>query len=158
MSSRLRSAAGVLVVVALLGVLTGCGGSSAPSQTSAPTATTTSTTSSTSTAGCADVTALKTSLQALTQVRPLQDGVAALQAAIASVKTSLDAAVASASSALQPQVAQVKSAFAGLQTSVTGLTTDNLAQKAPSIAAAMTQLRTAASGLASTLTQNCPGS
>ena len=93
MSSRLRSAAGMLVVVvAFLGVLAGCGGSSAPSPSSAAKASTTS-----STGGCADVAALKASLAALTQVRPLQDGVAALQAAIANVKTSLDTAEASAS-------------------------------------------------------------
>ena len=69
-------------------------------------------------------------------MRPSQDGAAALQAAIANVKTSLDAAVASASAALQPQLAQVTSAFAALQASFAGLTTDNLAQKTPSIAAA----------------------
>ncbi len=154
MSSRLRSAAGMLVVVvAFLGVLAGCGGSSAPSPSSAAKASTTS-----STGGCADVAALKASLAALTQVRPLQDGVAALQAAIANVKTSLDTAVASAPATLQPEVAQVKSAFAVVQASVTGLSTDNLTQKAPSIVAALTQLGTAASGLASALTQNCPGS
>ncbi len=148
------------MVVAFLGVLAGCGGSSAPSPSSAPASTTSSTPSSTptSTTGCADVAALKASLQALTQVKPLQDGVAALQAAIANVKTSLDTAVASAPATLQPQVAQVKSAFAAVQTSVTGLSTDNLKQKAPSIVAALTQLGTAASGLASALTQNCPGS
>ena len=76
---------------------------------------------------------MKASLAALTQVKPLQDGVPALQAAIANVKTSLDAAQASASATLQPDVAKVKSAFAALQTSVTGLSTDNLKQKAPSI-------------------------
>ena len=91
-------------------------------------------------------------------MRPLQDGVAALQAAIANVKTSLDAAVASAPAALQPQVAQLKLAFAALQMSAAGLTTDNLAQKAPSIAGDLTQLRLAAARLDSALTQNCPGS
>ena len=101
---------------------------------------------------------MKASLEALTQVRPAKDGVSALQAAIGNVKTGLDTAVASASSTLQPQLAQVRSAFAVVETSVTGLTADNLEQKAPSIVVALTQLRTAASALASTLAQNCPGS
>ena len=115
-SSRSKSVAGLLLAVALVCALAGCGGSSsAAGQSSAQTA------SSASSGGCADVTALKASLAALTQVRPLKDGVPALQSAIGNVKTSLDTAAASASSTLQPQVAQVKSAFAAVQTSVSGL-------------------------------------
>jgi len=153
MSSRLRPAAEVLVVFALAGALAGCGGSSGPSPSIAAKASTTI-----STGGCADVRAVKASLSALAQVRPLRDGVPALQAAIANVKTSLDAAAASASAILQPELAQVKSAFAAVQRSVTGLSTGNVTQKAPSIVVALTQLGWAASGLALTLTQNCPGS
>ena len=108
-----------------------------------------------STAGCADVTALKSSLDALTKVRPLQDGAAALTTAIANVKTSLDAAVASASATLQPEVTQVKTAVASLQTAATGLTADNLTQKLPAITAALTQVGTAAAALATSVTQNC---
>jgi hypothetical protein len=55
-------------------------------------------------------------------------------------------------------VEQVKTAFADLQTAASGLTTDNLREKAPDIAAAMKQVRTATAGLSSTLTQSCPGS
>ena len=152
MSSRSRSAVGVMVALALVAALAGCSSSSTPGPSGGGAA------SMASSAGCADVTALKASVAALTQVKPLQDGVPALQAAIANVKTSLDAAQASASAALQPAVATVKSAFDGVQTSVDGLSTDNITQKAPSIIAALTKLGTAASGLASTLTQNCPGS
>ena len=149
---RLRSVSIALVGVACLGVLTACGTSSASGQGSTPTSTVSST------AGCADVTALKSSLDALVKVRPLQDGAAALTTAIANVKTSLDAAVASASATLQPEVAQVKTAVAALQTAVTGLTTDNLTQKLPTITAALTQVGTAAAALASSATQNCPTS
>jgi hypothetical protein len=81
------------------------------------------------------------------KVRPAQDGVAALKTAIANVKTSLDAAVASASPVLQPDVEQVKTAFAALQTAASGLTADNLKQKAPSIASAMKQVATATNSL-----------
>ena len=151
--SRSKSAAGLVLFAALAGALAGCGGnSSAASQNGAHAS------SSASSGGCTDAAALKASLEALTQVRPAKDGVPALQAAIGNVKTGLDTAVASASSTLQPQLAQVKSAFAVVETSVTGLTADNLEQKAPSIVVALTQLRTAASALASTLAQNCPGS
>jgi len=151
--SRSMPVAGLVLALALVSALAGCGGgSSAAGQSSVQPG------SSASSGGCADVTALKASLAALTQVRPLKDGVPALQTAIGNVKTSLDAAAASASSTLQPQVAQVKSAFAAVQTSVADLSADNLTQKAPSIVVALTQLRTAASALATTLTQNCPGS
>ena len=139
-------------MVALLGVLTACSGSSTPDQTTSPTST------ASSEAGCPDVTALKASLDALTKVRPLQDGVDSLTAAIADVKSSLDTAVASASATLKPEVDQVKTAFASLQTAVTGLTTDNLAQQAPDITTALAELATATEALGSSLTQNCAGS
>jgi len=102
--------------------------------------------------------ALKSSLEALTEVRPAQDGVPALKTAIANVKTNLDKAKASASPVLQPDVEQVKTAFADLQTAASGLTADNFKQKAPSITLAMTQVAAATKALSSTLTQSCPGS
>lgn len=152
MSSRWRSAAGVMLAAALATGLAGCSGSTTPSQSGSAAANTSSS------AGCADVAALRDSLTALTQVKPLQDGVPALQAAIAKVKTSLDAAQASASTTLQPEVAKVKSAFDALQTAADGVSSDNLQQKAPMIVVALSQLGTAASALATTVTQDCPGS
>ena len=109
-------------------------------------------------AACADVAALKSSLEALTQVKPAEDGLAALTTAIANVKTNLDKAQTSASPALQPSVQQVKTAFAELQTAASGVTADNLRQKAPAIATALKQVETATQALSSTLTQSCPGS
>ena len=141
-----------------------CGTSSTPSQTSPPTTAAPASTAvpaATATptaAACEDVAALKSSLEALTKVKPAQDGVAALKTAIANVKSNLDAAEASASPVLQPSVQQVKTAFADLQTAASGLTADNFKQKAPSIASAMKQVRTAKEALSSTLTQSCPGS
>jgi hypothetical protein len=102
--------------------------------------------------------ALKSSLEALTKVRPAQDGVPALKTAMANVKTNLDKAKASASPVLQPDVEQVKTAFADLQTAASGLTADNFKQKAASIASAMKQVAAATKALSSTLTQSCPGS
>jgi len=108
-------------------------------------------------AACADIGALKASLEALTKVKPAEDGVAALKTAIDNVKSDLEPAAASASALLQPSVQQVKTAFADLQTAVSGLSTDNVRQKAPAIRTAMTQVRTATANLSSALTTSCPG-
>jgi hypothetical protein len=160
-----RSASAAVAAVALLCILGSCGTGSTPSQTSPPattaapaTSATPTTTATPTTAGCEDVAALKSSLEALTNVRPAQDGVPALKTAIANVKTNLDKAKASASPVLQPDVEQVKTAFADLQTAASGLTADNFKQKAPSIASAMKQVAAATKALSSTLTQSCPGS
>jgi hypothetical protein len=162
-----RSASAAIAAVALLCVLTGCGTSSAPSQTGPPAATAAPTTAGPTTAApttdatttaCADVAALKASLQDLTKVKPAEDGLTALTTAIGDVKTSLDKAEASASPALQPSVQEVKTAFAELQTAASGTTADNLRQKAPAISAAMKQVGTATQALSSTLTESCPGS
>jgi hypothetical protein len=148
------------IMVGLLYILASCGTSTAPSQPSpsaiaaAPTTTVAQTTASPS-AACADVAALKSSLEALTQVRPLQDGVTALTTAIANVKTNLDKAEASASPALQPSVQQVKTAFDELQAAVSGLTADNLKEKAPMITTALAQVATATRALSSTLAESC---
>ena len=156
------SAFATVLAVGLLCVLTSCGTSSEPSQTSSPATTAAPTTSAPTTAtpttACADVAALKSSLEALTQVRPAEDGVTALTTAIADVKTNLEKAEVSASPILQPNVQQVKTAFAELQTVASGTTTDNLRQKAPAIAAAMKQVATATQALSSKLAEGCPSS
>jgi hypothetical protein len=156
-----RSVFAALVTVVLLVVPMACSDSSpesqsSPSATAAPPATGTSATG-TPAAYCAAVSALKSSLQTLATVKPLQDGLTALNTAIANVKTSLDAAVAAASAALQPAVASVKTAFSGLETAASGLTADTLRQKAPEINTALQQVGAAASSLSTTLTQSCPG-
>ena len=161
---RLSMAAGA--AVAVLCVLAGCGTGSTPAQSSPPAATTAAPTTAAPTtaaptataspAACADVAALKSSLEALTQVKPAEDGVPALKAAIADVKTNLTAAETSVSDALQPSVEQVKIAFGNLQTATAGLTNENRREKAPEIAAAMKQVRTATTELSSTLTETCP--
>ncbi len=150
--------------VAVLCVLAGCGTSSTPTQTSPPAATTAASTTAapsaaaTPSAVCEDMAELRSSLETLTKVDPAEDGVPALKAAIADVKTNLTSAEASASEALQPHVEQVKIAFGNLQTAAADLTPDNRREKAPEIAAAMKQVRTATAALSSTLTDSCPGS
>lgn len=150
--------------VALLCVLAGCGTSSSESQTSSPATTAAATSAAPATdataAACEDVEALKSSLEALTKVRPAQDGVRALTTAIADVKTSLDKAEASASpgTRLQPSVQQVKAAFAELQAAASGLTAANLRQKAPAITSAIKEVDTATQALSTKLRESCPGS
>ena len=144
----------VLGLAALLWVFAGCG-----SSPSSPTAgSTTPTASASASAGCADAVALKSSLDALKNVDVKQDGVAALNSALADVKTKLTAATGSASSALQPEVQQVQTAVTALETATNGLTTSNLTQKAPAIATAMSQVAIATSALSTSLSQSCPGS
>ena len=160
-----RSVSSLLTAVALVWVLAGCSSgststspSTTPTPTATPTATPTGTPTGTATAVCADAKALRASLAALENVNVRRNGSAALESALADVKTKLDATVASASGALKPQVDQVKTAFEGLQSATTGLTKDNLAAKAPAIRTALTQLGTATKALASTLSQDCPAS
>jgi hypothetical protein len=157
-----RSASATAAAVALLCVLMSCSTGSTPTQTqTATTAAPTSAAPTTSTApaaACADVAELKSSLEALTKVEPAEDGVPALRTAIANVKANLAPAEASASESLQPRVEHVKTAFAELQSAADGLTRDNLRAKAPDIAAAMKQVRTATAALSSTLTESCQGS
>jgi hypothetical protein len=157
-----RSASAAFAAVALLCVLTSCGTSSSESQPSPPATTAAATTSPPTTdataAACEDIEALKSSLEALTKVRPAEDGLTALTTAMANVKTSLDKAEASASPALQPSVQEVKTAFGELQTAASGLTADNLRQKAPAIAAALKQVAAATRALSTKLRESCPGS
>jgi hypothetical protein len=162
-----RSACVAVAAVALLCVLTSCGTSSSESQPSPPATTAAATTSPPTTgtpttdataAACEDVEALKSSLEALTKVRPAEDGLTALTTAIANVRTSLDKAEASASPVLQPSVQQVKTAFAELQTAASGVTGDNLRQKAPAIASAIREVASATRALSTKVAESCPGS
>ena len=100
-----RSAATAGAAVALLCVLTSCSTPSTPTQTSPATtaAPTTAAPTTAAPAACADVGALKSSLEALTKVKPAEDGVPALKTAIANVKTNLAPAEASASEAAPAQ-------------------------------------------------------
>jgi hypothetical protein len=157
-----RSASAAAAAVALLCVLASCSPSSPPTQTqppttAAPTTAAAPTASTAPAAACADVAELKSSLEALTKVKPAEDGVLAVKTAIDNVKANLAPAEASASDVLKPSVEQVKTAFADLQKAASGLTRDNLREKAPDISAAIEQVRTATAALSSTLTESCPG-
>jgi hypothetical protein len=154
MSPRLNrlSASAVATAVALLLALTSCGTSSTPPGAT-PSAVAPS--SGASTTACADVAALKASVEALLQVKPAEDGVPALETAIDNVETSLATAQASASEALEPSVEQVTIALGNVQFATAGLTEDNRREKAPGIQAALEKLRTATAELGTALTQSC---
>jgi hypothetical protein len=151
-----RSVLAALVTVALLVVPTACSDSSTESQPS-PSATAAPPATSPSAMDCAASAELKSSLETLRNVEPLQDGLTAFNTAMAGVKSSLETAAAAASAALQPAVANVKSAFTELEAAASGLSADNLRQKAPAINTALQQVGTAASTFTTTLTQSCPG-
>ncbi|MFF0341828.1 hypothetical protein [Kribbella sp. NPDC004875] len=151
-----RSVARALVTLALLVVLAACSDNSTSGQAS-PSATTSATATGSASEACASARALKSSLDDLSNVKPLQDGLTALNAAIAAVKNNLAAATAAVSAALQPSVESVKTAFTGLESAASGLTTDTLKQKAPQITAALRQVGTATSSFATAVTQICPG-
>lgn len=154
-----------IVVIALALLLPGCGTGSAPNPTSPPTtvaAPATTITAAPTTAPppvCADVAGLRTALEELAKIRPAQDSVTTLNAAIVNVKTSLDAAEASASTGvLAPEIQQAKTAFGQLQAAASGLTSDNARQKAPAIGSALLQVNAATRALSDALNENCPGS
>lgn len=107
-------------------------------------------------AACADAAELKSSVQTLAGVEPLQDGLNALEAASSDTKAALETAVASVTAELQPVVDQVKTEITSVQTAMDGLTTDNLTEKAPELATALRRLKISLSSLAATLSQKCP--
>ena len=108
--------------------------------------------------GCAEVATLKDSLTALTQVEPVQDGLDALQSAVATVKTDLRSAADAVSDALEPSVDQVQSSFDQLETSLEDVTADNLAASATEIGTALTAVGTSLTDLESELSEKCPES
>lgn len=155
---RTPTRSAIVVVVVALCALAGCGTGGSPSPTTAPTTTASPTPASTAmTAACSDIAALKSSVEALAKVNPAKDGPAALTGAIRDVQTSLNAASATASDSpeLQPGVEQVKSALASLDTAAKGLTTRNIAKKAPALFSASRGVATAMSSLSSTASEVC---
>jgi len=135
--------------------LASCGSSDSSEATTTPDSSSASATAAAA-EGCTDVAALKSSVQTLTDIEPLQDGLNALEAALADTKAALDTAIASVTAELQPPVEQLETAFTAVQTAADGLTTDNLKEKAPGIVTALRGLETALTSLATTLTQECP--
>jgi hypothetical protein len=143
---RIRSATCGVAVLALLGLF----GSACSSDSGTPSP------AVSTPAGCAELATLKDSVTALTQVEPVQDGLNALQSAVASVKTDLQSAAAAVSDELKPSVDQVQSSFDQLESSLQGVTANTLAASATEIGTALTAVGTSLTGLQSELSQKCP--
>ena len=152
-----RALGAVLLVGGLSWGMVACGDDSSSGAGTAATPTDTATATPTASPECADLAALEDSLNALADVDVKRDGVEALTTAIAQVKTDLATAQSSVSDALKPEVQAVASAFDALTTAASGLTTDNLVDKAPAIATALDRLSTAVTDLVSAVTQTWPG-
>ena len=107
-------------------------------------------------AGCAEAAALKDSVTSLTEVSPVNDGLDALKAAAADVKTDLDATVSAVSSELQLSVDEVKSAFDDLESTLGGISdAGSLGAAATEVGTELTQLGTALTGLSAAIDQDC---
>ncbi len=133
-----------IVVLLILGlVASGCGGDDASNGSPSPSA-------------CTDVMALQASLTTLTQVDPVNDGVDALKSAAAEAKTDLEAALSAVSSELKPAVDQVKTAFEGLETALKGVSSaGGLGAAATEIGTAMTRLGSASTNLSAKVSEIC---
>lgn len=145
-----------LTAIALLLLVTGCSDSDDPD----PATTTPPATSSSSALaeGCAELAELETSLVSLSNVEPVNDGLDAVESAVADSKADLEAAAGAVSDALQPSVEQVQTAFDELESSLQGVTSSNLAESATEIGNALASVGTAATDLQDTLNQECPDS
>lgn len=156
-----RPLSAAVAACALLGALMACS-STAPSAgssagTSAPAASS-MTPSAESSPDCAQLEALKASLVALGNVNVVKNGVDALNSAVAAVKINLDSAASTASSNVAPELNQVRIAFDAVQTATSGLTKNNLREKAPAIASSLGQLATATKALSEAVSQRCTAS
>jgi hypothetical protein len=132
--------------------------SAAPSVVASPAGPSGSLPAASSSADCADAEALRSSLEALGNVDVARDGVNSLNSAIDDVRAKLNAAAAAASSDLKPQLDQVRTALGELQSAASGVTAQNVREKAPAIAQALRQLATSTSELTTALAQRCPSS
>ena len=151
MRGRIRFATCGVALIAMLGLVgSACSSSSDTGGTPSPTV------SNSVSQGCAELATLKDSLTALTQVEPVQDGLTALQSAVATVKTDLQSAAAAVSDELKPSVDQVQSSFDQLESSLQGVTANTLAASSTQIGTALTAVGTSLTDLTSELSEKCP--
>jgi putative N-acetylmannosamine-6-phosphate epimerase len=151
MQRRIRSVTcGIAVLTMLALVGSACSSDPDTGTTSSPAV------SASASQGCAELATLNDSLTALTQVEPVQDGLNALESAVATVKTDIQSAASAVSAELEPSVNQVQSSFDQLESSLLGVTTSNLAASATEIGTALTAVGTALTELESELTEKCP--
>jgi len=106
--------------------------------------------------GCEEVDALEDSLTSLTQIEPVDDGMDALESAVAEVRTDLEAAASAVSSDLQPSVDEVQSSFDELETTLEGISSEGgLGAAATEVGNALTQIGTALEDLSAEIGERC---
>ena len=97
-----------LTAVAALLLVVGCSSDDPDTDSSTPSATSSS---SALAQGCAEMAELETSLVNLSDLEPAQDGLDAVESAVADIKADLESATSAVSDALQPSVEDVQTAL-----------------------------------------------
>jgi hypothetical protein len=106
--------------------------------------------------GCDEANALRESLTSLTQIEPVNDGLDALESAVADTKTDLEAAASAVSSELRPPVEAVQSALDDLETTLEGISSDSgLAAAATELGSALTELGSTLTDLSAEISERC---
>ena len=138
-------------LIATLGtvVLTACSSSSSSAPSVAPSAT-----ASASGDVCASLQTLAGSIQALSNVQPLQVGAQGVQAAVDQVETDLQPVAAAASSQLETQVQALENALKAMKDTITGASRQSpaavageLQSELPAVQSAWSDLQAAADSL-----------
>ncbi len=167
MSTRLRL---LLPVLALALTVAACGGAatSTPGASAQPPATTPAASASaeasaapgaspTPAAICADATAFRASITALTNIKLLEVGTSGVQAALADVKSSAEALLISGKDLVAQPVANLMAAVTALQATLTGLGDQpSLGASAVAIKTAVAGIKTAADEVVAALNTTCP--
>ena len=140
-----------LSAIAAIAVISGCSSSSSSSHT-------TTTVASGKQPVCAARANLQQSVTALANPSLLTGGKSAIQSALDTVKTNLDAVSSSAQQVYKPQVEAVKSAVSDLETALSKLGNGSPTQNLQAIGTAITKVGSTAATLVTTLQTACPAS
>jgi hypothetical protein len=108
--------------------------------------------------GCAELAALETSLEALSSIEPLQDGLNALESALCRLEDEAHGGRKRRVGDAEAGGRGCADAFDQLQSALQGVTLSSLAASATAIGTALAGVGSAATNLKSTLSQDCPGS
>jgi hypothetical protein len=160
--STARRVAGLTLGGVCLAVAAGCGGgggddaSSTPESTAA--ATSASATATASSEACADVAALRESIDNLNNLDLPSTGKAGLQSALQDVKTNLEALRASAGDQWAAQVDDFDAAINAFQETVAAIQGDSLLSSIPTIISNVQEIDESWTSLQDQIDQGCPAS
>jgi hypothetical protein len=166
MSNRLRL---LLPILALSLTVAACGGAASPTPgassapaasapaASAPAASAAPGVSATPAAICADATAFRASVTALTNLKLVSVGTAGVKAALTDVQSKAEALLVSGKDLIAQPVANLLAAVTALQTTLTGLGDQpGLGASAVAIKSAIEQIKSAAGDVVAALQTTCP--